>query len=69
MEIQQKLTAICLRRIAANFRKNAADTNLLNYRDLMFKAADDLELCAFQFERAVLGNAILPPVKSGEVHC
>jgi hypothetical protein len=53
MEIHQKVTAACLRRIAANFRQDAADTNLRNYKDLMFKAADDLELCASQVESPI----------------
>lgn len=64
MEIHRKVTAACLRRIAANFRKDAADTSLHNYKDLMFKAAGDLELCASQLESP--SGYILPSVKSDE---
>jgi hypothetical protein len=52
METQQQVTSTCLRRIAANFRRDAADTEVPRFKELMVKAADDLEFCACQSECA-----------------
>jgi hypothetical protein len=50
MNAHQTATSKGLRKMAASFRRDAEATILPHYKILMFKAADDLDLCATELE-------------------
>jgi hypothetical protein len=50
MNAHQTAAFIGLRKMAASFRRDAEATILPHYKILMFKAADDLDLCATELE-------------------